>query len=202
PPGREDIGAVQPTANATASLTVAPSAVETAAYRRATLDISGALALDSQRLDDRFEQRVLDERTGRINTTSARRAQIHRTADRIEAAVIDLRERQIEVIHRYNNGSLSPDAFVFALARIDVAASGVEMAAERVAERARPIPNLRIDGQYADNWARNRRIELGPLEGPVRDHIRETLRGENTMRVETSSTGLDAIGTARGVRLE
>src|SRR5699024_11233884 len=133
PPGREDIGAVQPTANATASLTVAPSAVETAAYRRATLDISGALALDSQRLDDRFEQRVLDERTGRINTTSARRAQIQRTADRIEAAGIDLRERQIEEIHRYNNSSHSPGAFDTALQRIDFAGTWGARAAVRLA---------------------------------------------------------------------
>lgn len=202
PPEHAAVGGVRPMANATASLTIAPSAVETAAYRHVTLDVSGALALNSQRLDDRFEQRILDERIGRINSTSARRAQIHRTADRIEAAVIDLRERQTEVIRRYNNGSLSPDAFVFALARIDVKAAGLAIAAERVAERARAIPSIRINGQYANNWARNRRIELGALGGPVRDHIRETFQGENTMHIEAAATGLDAIGQIQDVRLE
>ena len=185
-----------PATNTTAYLTISPDTLETASYQRPTLDVSGSLALDARRLDGRFSQLTLDERFAATDSTDARRAQLRESAGRIERRIADLRERQSAAIRAYNNGSLPARGFVLELVRIDTAAGQLETAADRVAARARPVPQASIDGQSASNWARNRGVELAPLQGPVRDRITEALRGENTVRTEESRpTGLDRATT-------
>jgi hypothetical protein len=192
-----------PVTNTSAYLTIAPGALETSSYRRATLGVSSTLALDTHGLTARFRQLTLDERFAATTDANARRAQLRATAARIEVRIDRLRERQSAAIRAYNNGSLSAREFVVELAHIGATAEQLETAADRVAERASSVPRSSIDGLPAAIWARNRHVALGPFQGPVRERIRKTLRGENTERIgEAAPTGLDRIGETRSKRLE
>lgn len=194
---------VAPTTNTTAYLSIPTDELESTGYRRPTLDVSGSLSLDTTALQGRFTQLTLDERFATTDADTARRAQLRTSAARIEGRIERLRERQVAVIDAYNNGSLPPQEFLRDLALIDAAAGRLGTAADRVAARARSVPLSTIDGQPAVNWARNRRLELGALEGPVRDRIREALRGENVVPVEgTSPAALEKIGQTGRDRLE
>ena len=192
-----------PATNTSEYLTVGPDALETASYRRATLDVSGALALDTRRLEGQHRQLVLDERFATIDSTATRRAMLRRSATRIEGRIDGLQRRQATAVGEYNNGTIAGREFVVELARIDTAAGRLGAAADRVTERARAIPGSTIDGQPATSWARNRRVELGTLRGPVRGRIAATLRGENTIPLDASTApDLEGVGTAPDERLE
>ncbi|WP_435076411.1 DUF7096 domain-containing protein [Halococcus sp. AFM35] len=194
---------VSPVTNTSEYLTITPTALETASYRQASLDVSGALALDTRGLAGRYRQLVLDERFAATDSTSARRDMLRASAARIEARIDELRQRQSAAVGKYNNGTISAREFVIELARIDTAAGRLGTAADRVAARARSIPGSTIGGQPATSWARNRRVELGPLGGPVRDRIAETLRGENTVPLDAANApNLEGVEAGPDERLE
>jgi hypothetical protein len=188
----------QATTNTTAFLTIPANARETASYQQATLNIPSTLALDTQGLRGRFRQLTLDERFGATDTATARRAQLRATAARIETRIARLREREAATIAAYNNDSLSGRALLHELAVIHAAAGRLAAAADRVAARARSVPRSSINGQPAVSWAQNRRIALGPLQGPVRERVAEAMRGNNTVRTTSEiPSGLAKIGPAQ-----
>jgi hypothetical protein len=192
-----------PVTNTSEYLTITPTALETASYKRASLDVSGTLALDTRRLSGKYRQLVLDERFAATDSTAERRAMLRSSAARIESRIEGLQERQTAAVGAYNNGTLSAREFVIELARIDTAAGRLGTAADRVAERARSIPRSTIGGQPATSWARNRRVELGPLGGPVRERIAATLRGENTVPLDASAApDLEGVEAGPDERLE
>ena len=189
-------------ANATtASLTIPSPERETTSYPQATIDVSGAIALDERGLRARFREHRLDGRFGATTNTTARQAELRTTATHIESRIVRLRERQSTVITAYNNGSLSDQEFLRSLARIDKAADGLATATDRVAARASSIPESSINGQPAARWARNKQIELSPLQGPVRNRIAQTLRGNSTEPINIPSN-LDRIAPTPNERLE
>ena len=176
-----------PATNTSEYLTIGPDAAETSAYQRATLDVSGTLALDTRGLEGRYRQLVLDERFAATDSTAKRRAMLQTNADRIESRIDGLQRRQTTAVRGYNNGTSTAREFVIELARIHTAAGRLGVAAGRVADRARSTPGSTIDGQPAVSWARNRGVELGPLRGPVRERVAATLRGQNTVPIDAST---------------
>jgi phage FluMu protein gp41 len=192
-----------PATNTSAYLTITPDALETASYRRASLDVSGTLTLDTRRLEGQYRQLVLDERFAATESTAKRRAMLRASAARIESRIDELLQRQSAAVGRYNNGTISVREFVIELARIDTAAGRLGAAADRVADRARSIPGSSINGQPATSWARNRRVELGPLRGPVRERIATTLRGQNTAPLDASAApSIEGVESLPDERLE
>ncbi len=203
PSDRQSARPAMPTTNTSEYLTITPDALETASYRQASLDVSGTLALDTRSLSGKYRQTVLDERFAATDSTSARRAMLRTSAARIETRIDGLGQRQSAAVERYNDGTMSARAFVIELARIDTAAGRLGTAADRVAERARSSPGSTINGQPATSWARNRRIELDPLRGPVRERIAATLRGENTVPLdESTAPDLEGVEPVPDERLE
>jgi hypothetical protein len=192
-----------PATNTSEYLTITPAALETASYQRASLDVSGTLALDTRSLEGQYRQLVLDERFAATDSTAKRQAMLRASAARVESRIDGLQRRQSVAVSEYNNGTISARAFVIELAHIDTAAGRLGAAADRVAERARSIPGSTIDGQPATSWARNRRVELGPLGGPVRERIATTLRGQNTVPLDASTApNLEGAETLPDERLE
>jgi hypothetical protein len=200
---RQNARPVTPATNTSEYLAIGPNAAETTTYQRVTLDVSGTLALDTRALEGRYRQLVLDERFAATDSTAKRRAMLQSSAARIESRIDGLQRRQSTVVHTYNNGTISARRFVIELARIHVAAGRLGVAAGRVADRARSIPGLTIDGQPAVSWARNRGVELGPLRGPVRERIATTLRGQNTAPIDVSTAPkLEGVEEIPDERLE
>ena len=175
-----------PTGDTTAYLAIPPNERETAEYRQATLDVSGVLALDTGGLQGRFNQSLLDERFANIDAISGRRTSLERTATHIETRTDALRARQATAISQYNTEILSRHEFLRELTLIDMKAGQLTNAVDRVEARARGVPGLSVNGQPVVSWALNRRLELSPFQGPVRDRIREAFQGNNT--VEAGST--------------
>ena len=191
-----------PTTNTTSSLRISPDALETAAYRGATIDVSGTLALETTQLDGQFRQTVLDERFSATESVTARRERIEATADRIDTRIAALAEREAATVAAYNNGSLSGHAFLRDLARIGIAVDRLETAVNRLEERASDVPGSSIDGVSVVNWARSRAVRLAPLRGPVRTRVADALRGENTVPTDADvPSGVAQIGPTREERL-
>ena len=185
----------------TASLTIPPFERETTSPLQATIDVSGTIALDERGLRARFREHRLDARFGATTDTATRRAELRTTATHIESRIMQLQERQSTAITAYNNGSLSDQEFLRTLARIDETADGLATATDRVAARARSIPQSSINGQPAARWARNKQTELSPLQGPIRNRISQALRGNNT-EPTTNPPSLDRIAPTSGERPE
>jgi hypothetical protein len=201
--GGQDARPAMPATNTSEYLTITPDALETASYRRATIDVSGTLTLDTRRLAGQYRQLVLDERFAATDSTAARRTMLRASAARIESRIDGLQQRQSAAVGEYNNGTVSAREFVIELARIDTAAGRLGAAADRVAERARSIPASTIGGQPATSWARNRRVELGPLRGPVRERIAATLRGQNTVPLDAAiAPNIEGVEAGPDERLE
>jgi hypothetical protein len=198
---RQSARPATPATNTSEYLTIGPDATESTGYQRATLDVSGTLALDTRGLDGRYRQLVLDERFAATDSTAKRRELLQTNADRIESRIDGLQRRQSTAVREYNNGTRTAREFVIELARIHTAAGRLGVAAGRVADRARSIPGSTIDGQPAVSWARNRGVELGPLRGPVRERIAMTLRGQNTAPLDASTApkleGVEAVPDER-----
>lgn len=197
PTGNGASKVVTPSTNTTGYLMISQSALETSSYQRAGLDVSATLALDTAGMAAQFRQLTLDERFATASS-DARRAQLKETAARIEARLEQLRKRQSAAIRAYNNGSLSSREFLVELAQIGAAADRLATATARVVERSDTVPRTSIDGLPVVNWARNVRVALGPLDGPVRERIADALRGMHTVRIGTSiPAGLDRLGPIR-----
>ena len=189
---------VTPATNTTSFLLISPDALETTAYRDATIDVAATVGFETTRLDGQFRQAVLDERFSATDSMPARRDRIEATAARIDGRIAALVERQAATVAAYNNGSLSGHEFLRELAHIDVAAGRLEAAVDRVAELA---GQSSIEGLPAGSWARNQALRLDPLRGPARARIAGALRGENTVSVDDVPTGVAAIGQIREERL-
>ena len=158
---------------------------------------------DEQGLQGRFHELTLDERFATTDSPSVRRAMLRTTGARIEAHIEQLYKRQSRLITEYNDGAISPRQFLRELARIGKAADRAAIAADNVAARARSVPESSINDQPAANWAQNRQIELGTLQGPVRDRIREALTGNNTERTSNDiPRGFREIASPRNPQLE
>ena len=189
---------VTPATNTTSFLLISPDALETTAYRDATIDVAATVGFETTRLDGQFRQALLDERFSATDSMPARRDRIEATAARIDGRIAALVERQAATVAAYNNGSLSGHEFLRELAHIDVAAGRLEAAVDRVAELA---GQSSIEGLPAGSWARNQALRLDPLRGPARARIAGAFRGENTVSVDDVPTGVAAIGQIREERL-
>ena len=188
--------------NATGSLTIGPNALEDTSYQQLSLDGARTFQFRTRQTDGKYRQHVLDERFEK-KSTSAKRKQVHRTASRIESKITQLKERQSTAVNSYDNGSASTTEFVARLTYISVASKRLSTAANRLSDRASPLAGVQIENQTPASWALDRQIALSTLQGPVRDRIARTIRGENTVRIEdVSRSGIEGAEDARQTRLD
>ena len=182
-----------PAENTTAYLAIAPGNVSNATTTAVTLDVGGALAVDTAATEGRIGTLTIDERLSRANTTAAKRAVIREVGTRIERRIERLGAEQRAAIEAYEGGELRTREFVRTLGRIQVRAVRLRGTIDRLETAAVSVPASAINGTSVDSWARDRRVRVGLLTSPLRREIVAALRGIDpvTVYVETADTGAD-----------
>lgn len=160
---------VVPATNTTEYLTVEDGAADRSRYGSASLDVAGAIAVDTATLRGRYRKEAV--RTAFRNASSReRRTEILRDeAARIEDRIDALQQRQRRVLAAYNAGSISTDRFLRELAQIDATARSLRT----------QLRTMRTDLGTALLWTRFRGLEarLIGLYGPVRQRFAHGLAG-------------------------
>lgn len=195
------VGRVVAPGNVTAYLAVPPVALETTGYRRAPIDATGAVALDATTIEARLAREAADERFAGVESPAARRAAVRASAAGIEARIAALRGRQGAAIRSFNSATTAERLFLRELALIDAAADDLAAAIDRIETRAGSVPDTTVDGEIVTTWARDRRLALAPLRGPVRDRLAETIDSEVApppIYVETTEEGIVLAGAFNG----
>lgn len=177
--------------NGTASyLSIPGNQVQRAGFGTGGIDVAGALAIRTDGLHSRFSALAVEEQLEAAETPTARRAVVRDAARTVETRIDRLEARQRAGIRGYVNGTLSARAFLREMARIDARAGQIRSAIRHIEAHT---PAATIDGEDVSTWARNRRLQLAPLEGPVRDRLARTIRGNAgpvQVYAETSSDGV------------
>lgn len=164
--------------------------VQTARFGSVRLDAAGSVGVDNGALHGRYATIQLRESFTTQESRSARREVVNRTADRLDARIAELTERQQDAIDAYNSGQLSTRGFLRELAIIDAHARALRSTTDQLNTYTRsvgePVPQTRIA---------QLKTRLIPLVGPVRNEVGVAMRGNGTdvptrVYVETSSSGV------------
>lgn len=154
-----------------------------------TIDVSGALAVDSGNLDGEFDSRWVDEAYDNAKNDTERRAALRAAADRLDRHVADLHEQERDALEAYNAGRLSADEYLRTLAAIDAEARALERATDRLEDYASDFSNRPVSSQRIGHIYERARS----LQGPIRQRVGKSLAGQGDplrVYVETSTLGV------------
>ncbi|WP_143423152.1 DUF7096 domain-containing protein [Halegenticoccus soli] len=174
--------------NMTSVLTLDAGAVERTNFSRPNANLSAALSLREDRLNNRFG--ALRTRT-ELNATAdeqRRKAIIQRAMTEVEIRADELRAAEQEALRRHGAGQLSTADLLVTLARIDATAEQLSANATMLKAEAEDIAEFDVD-RRADIV----RIELRALQGPIRDRVGDVLRGDGPPTRIYVETGDDAL---------
>lgn len=162
----------------------------TARFGSVRLDAAGSVGADTARLHGQYATTQLREAFAARESRAAQRAVVSRTADRLDARIANLTERQQQAIDAYNRGELSTREFLRELAIVDVHARSVRGTVNQLSTFSRSVGDPVEPTRIAQLKGR-----LIPLIGPVRQEVAATMRGDGTdvptrVYVETSSSGV------------
>lgn len=171
--------------------------IQQSQFGTATLDVGGAVAADGRQTRSGYERAHLQRAfVDAGNDRTARRAVVNRSADRIEARITGLERRADEALARYNAGTISTRSYLRELAAIDAAANELREAVDLLARY-----NSAVDEPIEPNRIAAQKARLLPLQGPVRNRVLTTMRGESDpirVYVETAPEGVVLATIDRG----
>lgn len=182
--------------NTTAYLTLAAD-LETRRTGTATFDVGGAMAADSSATHSTYETtwlRAAFEAAG--DNRTQRRLVVERGADRLDARIEALEDREARALERYNEGEISTRTYLRELATIDQAARSLRESVDLLYTYSSAVGEPVTDRRIAAQKAR-----LLPLVGPVRSRTAAAMRGDKQptrVYVETSSQGVVLATIDRG----
>lgn len=177
-------------ANTTNYLAVPPDDVKTQRFGTASIDVSGALAADTGRLEAEFSRHQLRAAFTSAETAAERNRVLRRANHRVASAVDNITARERTALTAYNDGKLSTRQYLRTLAVLDARAEAVEGVVRELRRLSRRVENSPVtEARLAGFKAR-----LATVRGPVRDHVGQLLSGERRgperVYVETSSDGV------------
>ncbi|MDG5777583.1 hypothetical protein VB773_05565 [Haloarculaceae archaeon H-GB2-1] len=173
---------VSPSQNTTSFLAIEASETERDQYGSTSIDVAGAVAVDTEKLHGRYNE--LSLRTGFIaNDDSERRIELLRSeASRIERRTDALEERQRRALRQYNEGTISTHRFLRELARIDAAARALDTQLVTVRRDLEPAGTFSLPNRLRSRYD-NLQADLVTLEGPVRRQLAASLATKESTRV-------------------
>jgi hypothetical protein len=161
-------------------------------YVRGNVDVAGAVATAGDRLDGQRATLSFERRYESRNTSEARLGVVRSTIDRVEQRLADLDARQESLFRSYTNGTVSEEAFVRRLARLEVRATASSQLLDRVGS------TVRGDAETTLPFSVQTRIaalggELVTLPADVTTRLTTTVRGEadpTTVYVQGEGNGV------------
>jgi len=170
--------------NTTAVLTLGGDPDRTA-FDSASVSLGRAIAADRASVETEISVGALDEALAAAGSERRKKQVLTRYRYRIENRVISLRSTERRATEAFSNGSLSAAEYVRTLGRIDARAEHVRHTTAELQTRAQQLPDFGMP-----NVDTSMQVRLLPVEGPVRDRVSKSLRGErDPVRVHVSTAG-------------
>lgn len=161
----------------------------TVRFGSVALDVGGALAGDTGRMESRYATlKLREEFAAAGDNRTARREVVGRATARLERRVDALAERERAALAAYNAGDLTTQAYLRELATVHVRAEALERTIAQLYtfDRASGMP-------VAPGTVARLKAKLVPLTGPIRSRLASAMagdRGPTRVYVETSETGI------------
>lgn len=178
--------------NTTGYLTVDSQSVENDRYGDGRLDVAGAVSVDVATLHGRYQSSSFRNAFFAADEQSTRVRLLKREADRIDARIRILRQRQRDALQQYNAGTLSTRRFLRELATVDAAAGRLRSDIRRIRSELAATGGFSLPNDLRTRLD-NLESELVTLEGPVRDRLADSLAGNATAGVTYVMTAEDTI---------
>ena len=176
--------------NQTNVLVIPDGAVQRTAIDGATLNLGPAAQFDGNVSAVEVETAAVVEYVRTAETDSERSRRIIEASSTVETEIITLRDRQQEAIDAFNDGDISPEAFVIKLATISAEADALERRIVRLTELSDEV-----DG-FSLSRPAEIRYELRAFGGPVRERAVAAIRGTDEPAHFFVTTGTDGYELA------
>jgi hypothetical protein len=157
--------------NRTHVLAVPEGAVQRTTIDGATLNLGPAAQFNGNVSAVEVETAAVLEYVRAAETDSERSRRIIGASSTVETEIITLRDRQQDAIEAFNDGDLSPEAFVVELATISAKADALERRMVRLTELSEEVEGFSLSRPTEI------RYELRTFGGPVRERVVDAIRG-------------------------
>ncbi|WP_115864684.1 DUF7096 domain-containing protein [Halorussus litoreus] len=162
--------AVQPAPNGnTTNVMTLGTEPTRSAFDSPTLALGESLATKHNDVRAQLSIDSLDEQLKNTDRTEQKKRILNRYRYRIENRIISLKASERQVATAFSNGTLSKTEYLYALGRIDAEAEDTHRKINALKERA-STTDFAFD-------ARSVKTKLVTLEGPVRDHVLDAMKG-------------------------
>lgn len=181
---------VVPEANTTEYLSLPSDDIQTEGFGTTATDVSGALAVDADRLEAAFTRRWFSESYAAADSDAERRLVLRLAADRVVDRVDRLHDRERDALEAFNAREISAREYLRELAVVDARAEALQGVVRDLQSTVERVEDPPITGRRLNRL----QARLASFQGPVRDRVGRTLAGEHDaplrVYVETSSDGV------------
>ena len=169
-------------------LTLTQSSVERTNFTQPGPNASAALSVRDTRLSRQLNAERTETKLAAFDSAAEKQAYVRRALTEVEIRTSELRQEEREAFRRHSTGELSSTELVIQLARIDTAAEQLSQNASRLGRAAE-----RIEGFSVQTRVDAVKLNLRTLQGPVRDHAADVVRGTDAPSRIYASTTADGV---------
>lgn len=191
PPAAVDASGVQTplTAqpNATNALRIPADELEATRFDVVTLSVGGGVAMDNRQIHTRYAVHGFEAQFAAAETDAERRAVLREAAGTIDARLTQLQREAETARQRFNEGG-SSRVYLRTLGELHAEAAALESYIGSVSQRAARVPDTDVETELS-----SARTELRRFDGPVRETVAATLRGEENRTRVYVATSADSV---------
>ncbi|NHN60839.1 MULTISPECIES: hypothetical protein [Halorussus] len=188
--------AVAPTADAaqsaddrnTTNVMTLGTAPARTAFDAPSLALGSSLAMDRGEFRAELGVKALDRQLRAANSTEEKKQILNRYRYRIENRIISLKAAEQQATQAFSNGTISKSEYLRTLGAIDSEVTDVKRLITAMQARASAVPRFGMQTE-----ANTLKGKLVTVEGPIRDRISATMRGEQSparVYVATAENGV------------
>lgn len=165
-------------------LTLTESTPQRTNFTQPGANLSAALEIRDTRLSRQLSTGRTEQALAALETDAERQAYVRRALTEVEIRTSELQQEQRAAFSRHSTGQLSSAGLAIQLARIDTAAEQLSANASRLGEATESI-----DGFSVQTRIDAIQLELQTLQGPMREHTGDAVRGAvDPTRIYISTT--------------
>lgn len=191
PPAAVDASGVQApiTAqpNATNVLRISAGELEATQIDVVTLSVGGGVAMDNRQIHTSYAVHEFEARFDAAETDAERRAALRAGVDTIESRLRQLQSEANTARQQFNDGG-SARVYLRTLGELRAEATALDLFVSSVSQRAVQVPDTAVDTDLS-----NARTALDRFDGPVRETVAATLRGETNQSRIYVATSADSV---------
>jgi len=173
--------------NATNALRIPADELEATRFDVVTLSVGGGVAMDNRRIHTRYAVHEFEAQFAAAETDAERRAALREAAGTIDARLVQL-QREAETARQQFNDGGSSRVYLRTLGELHAEAAALDSYIRSVSQRAARVPETEIETELS-----SARTELRRFDGPVRETVAATLRGEENRTRVYVATSADSV---------